>query len=33
MNKKLVRARPMAHLRIMAKNIAHLTGLVSPVHV
>ncbi len=28
MNKRLVRARPMAHLRIMAKNIGHLTGLV-----
>lgn len=30
MNKRIVRARPMAHLRIMAKNIAHLTGLVRP---
>ena len=29
MNKKLVAARPMAHLKIMIKNIAHLTGLVS----
>ncbi len=29
MNKKLVRARPMAHLRIGVKNLAHLTGLVS----
>ncbi len=28
MNKKLVRARPMAHLRIMAKNIGHLTRLI-----
>jgi geranylgeranyl reductase len=28
MNKKLVRARPLAHLRIMAKNIAHLTRLI-----
>jgi geranylgeranyl reductase len=28
MNKKLVRAKPMAHLRIMAKNIAHLTRLI-----
>ena len=28
MNKRIVRAKPMAHLRIMAKNIAHLTGLV-----
>lgn len=30
MNKKIVSGRPLAHLRIMAKNIAHLTGLVSP---
>ncbi|WP_121630131.1 geranylgeranyl diphosphate reductase [Tropicibacter alexandrii] len=29
MNKKLVRARPMAHLRIGLKNLAHLSGLVS----
>ncbi|MEM8774552.1 MAG: geranylgeranyl diphosphate reductase [Pseudomonadota bacterium] len=28
MNKKLVRARPLAHLKIGLKNIAHLTGLV-----
>ena len=28
MNKKLVKARPMAHLRIGMKNLAHLTGLV-----
>ncbi len=28
MNKRLVRAKPMAHLRIFAKNIAHLLGLV-----
>ncbi len=28
MNKKLVRARPLAHLRIMAKNIGHLTRLI-----
>jgi geranylgeranyl reductase len=27
MHKKLVRARPMAHLRIFFKNLAHLTGL------
>jgi geranylgeranyl reductase len=26
MNKKLVRARPMAHLRIAAKDVAHLLG-------
>jgi len=29
MNKELVRADPMAHLRIFCKNIAHLTGLAS----
>ncbi len=28
MNKKLVKARPMAHVRIGLKNLAHLTGLV-----
>ncbi len=28
MNKKLTRAKPMAHLRISFKNLAHLTGLV-----
>ncbi len=28
MNKKLVKARPMAHLKIMAKNIAHLMRLI-----
>jgi geranylgeranyl reductase len=28
MHKRLVRAKPLAHLRIFAKNIAHLTGLV-----
>ena len=31
MNKKLVKARPMAHLKIGIKNLAHLTGLVSPL--
>ncbi len=29
MTKELVRARPIVHLRIFAKNMAHLTGLVS----
>jgi geranylgeranyl reductase len=29
MNKALVRARPLAHVRIFFKNLAHLTGLVS----
>ncbi|MEL7115703.1 MAG: geranylgeranyl diphosphate reductase, partial [Pseudomonadota bacterium] len=33
MNKKLVRARLMAHVKIGFKNIAHLTGLVRPEHV
>jgi geranylgeranyl reductase len=27
MNKELVRARPMAHMRILFKNVAHLTGI------
>lgn len=31
MNKKLVRAHPLAHLRIGVKNLAHLMRLVSPV--
>jgi len=31
MNKKLVAARPMAHLRIFVKNIAHLLRLVPAV--
>jgi len=30
MNKKLVAARPMAHLKIGLKNLAHLLRLVSP---
>ena len=30
MNKQLVAARPLAHLKIGIKNLAHLTGLVSP---
>lgn len=29
MNKKLVKARPMAHIKIGIKNLAHLTGIVS----
>ncbi len=33
MNKRLVRSRPLAHLKIGLKNLAHLTGLVSPAHV
>ena len=31
MNKKLVKARPLAHLKIGLKNLAHLTRLVSPL--
>ena len=33
MNKKLVAARPMAHIKIGIKNMAHLTGLVKANHV
>ena len=33
MNKKLVHARPLAHLKIGVKNIAHLMGFVTPDHV
>ena len=33
MNKKLVAARPLAHLKIGIKNIAHLTGLVAETKV
>jgi len=33
MNKKLVRARPMAHLKIGLKNLAHLTRLVPAIRV
>ncbi|AFL74359.1 geranylgeranyl diphosphate reductase [Thiocystis violascens] len=31
MNKRLVKARPGAHLRIFFKDMAHLLGIVSPV--
>jgi geranylgeranyl reductase len=30
MNKELVRARPMAHLRIFFKDLGHLLGVVAP---
>ena len=30
MNKELVRARPVAHVKIFFKDLAHLCGLVSP---
>ena len=33
MNKKLVKARPLAHLKIGFKNLRHLTGLVRETHV
>ena len=33
MNKKLVAARPLAHLKIGVKNLAHLTGLVAPTRI
>ncbi|MCR9124858.1 MAG: geranylgeranyl diphosphate reductase [Rhodobacteraceae bacterium] len=33
MNKRLVKARPMAHLKIGIKNLAHLTGLVRAEHI
>ena len=33
MNKKLVSARPLAHLKIGVKNVAHLMGFVRPEHV
>ena len=33
MNKKLVKARPMAHIKIGIKNLAHLTRLVSETRV
>ncbi|EPX76129.1 geranylgeranyl diphosphate reductase [Salipiger mucosus] len=33
MNKKLVRARPLAHLKIGLKNLAHLSGLVPAARV
>ena len=33
MNKRLVKARPMAHLKIGLKNLAHLTRLIAPTRV
>ncbi|MEM6477559.1 MAG: geranylgeranyl diphosphate reductase [Pseudomonadota bacterium] len=33
MNKKLVAARPLAHVKIGFKNMAHLLGIVKPEHV
>ncbi len=28
MNKRLVRSSPMAHLRILMKDVAHLLGII-----
>lgn len=33
MNKELVKARPMAHVKIAIKNLAHLSGLIAPERV
>ena len=33
MNKKLAHARPLAHLKVGIKNVAHMMGFVSPDHV
>jgi geranylgeranyl reductase len=33
MNKSLVKSRPLAHLKIGIKNLAHLTGLVAVTRV
>jgi len=33
MNKELVKARPLAHIKIGIKNLSHLTGLVAPTRV
>lgn len=33
MNKSLVKARPMAHIKIGIKNVSHLLGLVQPARV
>lgn len=33
MNKKLVSARPLAHIKIGFKNVMHLMGFVAPEHV
>jgi len=33
MNKRLVKARPLAHLKIGLKNLAHLTRLIGPTRV
>ena len=30
MNKELVRAKPIAHIKIFFKDLAHLLGLVTP---
>ena len=33
MNKELVRAKPLAHLKIGVKNVAHLLGIIPEAHV
>ena len=33
MNKSLVKARPMAQLRIGIKNVSHLLGLMQPTRI
>jgi geranylgeranyl reductase len=33
MNKKLVNARPLAHIKIGFKNVRHLMGFVPPEYV
>ena len=33
MNKKLVSARPLAHLKIAIKNLAHLSGIIAPTRI
>ncbi len=30
MNKELVRRDPLAHLKVLSKDIAHLVGMASP---
>jgi geranylgeranyl reductase len=33
MNKELVKARPLAHIKIGLKNLAHLSGIVRETYV
>jgi len=32
LNKELVKARPLAHVKIGLQNLAHLNGLVAPTY-